>query len=70
MQMAARKTSPPSSVTFQGQPHRLLGTLIAEGNPLPSAELIDAMTMKPVDLSMEKGSVLFLNFLVSLDTPV
>jgi hypothetical protein len=31
------------------------------GKPLPSVNLVDAMTMKDVDLSLDKGSVLFLS---------
>jgi thiol peroxidase len=37
---------------------------------LPSVELVDAMTLNGVDLSKEKGSVLFLSVVPSLDTPV
>jgi thiol peroxidase len=40
------------------------------GKPLPSVNLVDAMTMKDVDLSLDKGSVLFLSIVPSLDTPV
>ncbi len=32
--------------------------------------LVDALTMKDVDLSQERGSVLFLSIVPSLDTPV
>jgi len=37
---------------------------------LPSVKLLDAMTMNDVDLSQERGSVLFLSIVASLDTPV
>ncbi len=40
------------------------------GKPLPSVNLVDAMTMKDVDLSQDKGSVLFLSIVPSLDTAV
>jgi len=49
---------------------KLLGSAISIGKPLPSVKLVDAMTMKDVDLSLDKGSVLFLSIVPSLDTPV
>ena len=49
---------------------KLLGTPLSVGKPLPSVKLVDAMTMKDVDLSQEKGKVLFLSIVPSLDTPV
>jgi thiol peroxidase len=49
---------------------KLLGTPLAVGNPLPSVKLVDAMTQKEVDLSQEKGKILFLSIVPSLDTPV
>jgi thiol peroxidase len=57
-------------VSFKGDAIPLLGTPIAVGQPLPSVLLVDAMTMKEVDLSTEKGGVLFLSLVPSLDTPV
>jgi thiol peroxidase len=48
----------------------LLGTPISIGDLLPSVRLLDAMTMQEVDLSQERGKVLFLNIVPSLDTPV
>jgi len=59
-----------SSVTFRGEQLKLIGTPLSIGKPLPSAKLVDAMTMKEVDLSREMGSVLFLSIVVSVDTPV
>ena len=61
---------PGSSVTFRGEPLKLIGTPLSIGKPLTSAKLVDAMTMKEVDLSQERGSVLFLSIVVSVDTPV
>jgi len=61
---------PGTSVTFKGDRIKLIGTPISIGKPLPSVLLTDAMTMKDVDLSQEKGSVLFLSIVPSLDTPV
>jgi thiol peroxidase len=56
------------TVLRQGKEVRLLGTPVAVGNPLPATALIDATTMQPVDLARERGKVLFLSVVVSLDT--
>jgi len=61
---------PGTQVNFRGKPMKLLGEPIVVGKPLPSVELMDTLTMKEVDLSKERGSVLFLNIVPSLDTPV
>jgi thiol peroxidase len=61
---------PGTQVTFRGKPVHLLGSSITVGKPLPSVELVDAMSMNTVDLSKERGSVLFLSIVPSLDTPV
>ena len=61
---------PGGTVARGGTRLKLLGTPIAVGSPLPSVKLVDAMTMKEVDLSQEKGKVLFLSIVPSLDTPV
>jgi thiol peroxidase len=61
---------PGSQVAFKGKPVHLLGSPITIGRTLPSAELVDAMTMNNVDLSRERGSVLLLSIVPSLDTPV
>lgn len=61
---------PGSSVAMKGTPFKLLGTPIAVGDTLPSVQLRDATTMKKVDLSTMRGSVLFLSIVPSLDTPV
>jgi thiol peroxidase len=60
---------PGSSVAVKGKPFKLLGTPIAVENTLPSVQLRDAMTMKKVDLSKMRGSILFLSIVPSLDTP-
>lgn len=62
--------SPGGSVTRKGQPMKLLGKPVQLGNPLPSAGLVDAGSGKVVDLSQEKGKVLFLSIVPSLDTRV
>jgi len=59
-----------TQVSFKGNPVKLLGSPISIGKPLPSIALVDAMTMSEVDLSKEKGSVLLLSIVPSLDTPV
>jgi thiol peroxidase len=61
---------PGTQVAFKGKPVNLLGSPIAVGKPLPSVELVDAMSMSNVDLSKERGSVLLLSIVPSLDTPV
>jgi len=61
---------PGTEVAFKGNPVKLLGSPISVGRPLPSVELVEAMTMKSVDLSKEKVSILFLSTVPSLDTPV
>ena len=61
---------PGSKIAMKGTPLMLMGTPIIVGKPLPPSVLTDAMEMKGVDLSMEKGSVLFLSIVPSLDTAV
>jgi thiol peroxidase len=63
-------SQPGTQVSFKGNSLKLLGSPISIGNPLPSVALIDAMTMNNVDLSKERGSVLLLSMVPSLDTPV
>ena len=61
----------PGTAVARGETSfKLLGSAISMGKPLPSVNLVDAMTMKDVDLSLDKGSVLFLSIVPSLDTPV
>jgi len=61
---------PGTSVARGEARFKLIGSPISTGRPLPSVNLVDALTMKDVDLSQEKGSVLFLSIVPSLDTPV
>jgi thiol peroxidase len=63
-------SKPGAQVTFRGNSLNLLGWPISVGKPLPSVELVDAMMMKEMNLSKERGSVLFLSIVPSLDTPV
>ena len=61
---------PGTQVAFKGKPVHLLGSPITVGKPLPSVELLDAMTMSSVDLSKVRGPVLLLSIVPSLDTAV
>lgn len=61
---------PGSHVTLRGSMVRLIGSPIAVGNPLPSVELVDAKTMRDVNLSKDRGAVLLLSIVPSIDTPV
>lgn len=63
-------SQPGTQVSFKGNPLKLLGSPISIGKPLPSVDLVDAMTMNNVNLSKEKASVLLLSIVPSLDTPV
>jgi thiol peroxidase len=63
-------SQPGTQVALRGNPMKLLGSPVSVGKPLPSVELVDAMTMKNVDLSKEEGSILILSIVPSLDTPV
>ena len=63
-------SKPGAQVTFRGNSLNLLGLPLSVGKPLPSVELVDAMSMSSVDLSKERGSVLLLSIVPSLDTPV
>lgn len=66
-----RDSVEPGSVVQRGDKRfPLLGTPISVGDSLPSVNLLDAMSMKEVNLSQERGKVLFLNMVPSLDTPV
>ena len=57
-------------MNFKGKPIHLLGSPISVGKPLPSVEVVDAMSMKDIDLSKERGAVLLLSIVPSLDTAV
>jgi thiol peroxidase len=63
-------STPGGTVTLQGKTLQLAGTPLRVGNPLPTTALIDAFTMKKVDLSQLKGKVLILSLVPSLDTKV
>lgn len=61
---------PGTSVTMKGEPLQLTGTALHVGGRLPSTVLTDAYTMKKVDLSQLKGSVLVVSLVPSIDTRV
>lgn len=68
--MDVASAQPGTQVSVRGNWVKLLGSPISVGRPLPSVEVLDAMTMKGVDLSKEKGSVLLLSIVPSIDTLV
>jgi thioredoxin-dependent peroxiredoxin len=63
-------STPGGTVTLQGKTLQLSGTPLRAGNPLPATALIDAFTMKTVNLSQLKGKILILSLVPSLDTKV
>ncbi len=68
--MDPKSVEPGTTVTRGEARFQLLGSPISPEKTLPSVNLVDAMTMQDVDLSKEKGAVLFLSIVPSLDTPV
>jgi thiol peroxidase len=61
---------PGTQVTRKGQVLKLAGTGIEVGQKLPETNLVDATTMKNVDLNDLQGSILFLSIVPSIDTKV
>lgn len=70
IQVDSASASPGTRVSFKGTPHDLMGDYIAVGDKLPPATLVQSGTMQPVDLSKEKGEILFLSIVPSIDTKV
>ena len=68
--ISRESTQPGWSVTGKGEARALVGTPLAVGDRLPSVKLVDAMTMRDVDLSKTQGTVLFLSIVPSIDTKV
>ena len=61
----------PGGIVARGEMRlQLIGTPLSVGKPLPSLKLVDAATLKDVDLSQERGKVLFLSIVPSIDTAV
>jgi thiol peroxidase len=63
-------SAPGDTVTLRGEKLRLTGTPLQVGKPLPATALIEAFTMKKVDLSQFREKVLILSLVPSLDTKV
>jgi thiol peroxidase len=63
-------STPGTAVTLKGATQPLTGTPLQVGSPLPATALVDAFSMKKVDLSQMKGKVFFLSVVPSLDTKV
>ncbi|MGD9261167.1 MAG: redoxin domain-containing protein [Desulfobacterales bacterium] len=63
-------SEPGRSVTRKGNSTNLIGNAIPIGITMPSVELVESDTIKSVDLSHEKGKILFLGIVPSFDTKV
>ncbi len=61
---------PGTQVARQGEKLALTGTGIEVGQRLPDTSLVDAATMKAVNLNDYQGSILFLSIVPSIDTKV
>jgi thiol peroxidase len=61
---------PGTEVSRKGEILALTGTGIAVGQKLPDTMLVDAATMKPVNLNDYQGTILFLSIVPSIDTKV
>jgi thiol peroxidase len=61
---------PGTQVSKQGETLALAGTGIQVGQKLPNTNLVDAATMKAVNLGELKGNVLFVSIVPSIDTKV
>lgn len=62
--------APGTKIVRKGQELQLVGTPVAVGMPLPATTLMDAETLALVDLSRERGKVLVLSVILSVDTAV
>jgi thioredoxin-dependent peroxiredoxin len=63
-------STPGGTVTLRGKTVQLSGKPLQVGDPLQSTTLIDAFTMKKVDLFRMTGKVLIVSLVPSLDTKV
>jgi thiol peroxidase len=63
-------SAPGTTVTMKGETRKLTGTALLVGEQLPASVLIDAYTMKKVDLAQQKGKVLLISLVPSIDTKV
>jgi thiol peroxidase len=66
----SKSAVPGTEVSRQGEKLALTGTGIEVGKKLPETGLVDAATMKAINLNEYRGSVLFLSIVPSLDTKV
>jgi thioredoxin-dependent peroxiredoxin len=66
----SNSSQPGTTVARAGVMVKLLGTPIAVGQPITPTKLVDAVTMKDVNLAEEKGATLFLSIVPSVDTRV
>ena len=70
MAIDSNSVVPGTQVTKQGEKLALAGTGIEVGQRLPDTSLVDAATMKTVNLNDYHGRVLFLSIVPSIDTKV
>ena len=66
----SQSSVPGTQVTRKGEVLALTGTGIRVGQQLPETRLIDAMAMQPVNLADNRGRILFLSIVPSIDTKV
>lgn len=70
MTMDSNSVDPGTQVTRKGKELPLTGTPVKIGQRLPDTGLVDAATMKGVNLNDYLGSVVFLSIVPSIDTTV
>ena len=63
-------STPGTTINIKGERRQLLGTPLQIGARLPSTVLTDAYSMKKVDLSQLRDTVLLISLVPSLDTKV
>lgn len=66
----SESVSPGTNVEKQGKSLALIGTGIQLGQQLPETALVDAVSMKAIDLREYQGEVLFISIVPSIDTKV
>lgn len=59
---------PGTKVARRGNEMNLLGSPLALGQSLPTTALVESTTMQTVDLSKQRGKVLLLSMVHSVDT--
>lgn len=63
-------SAPGTTVTIKGERHQLIGSALQVGGQLPATVLVDAFSMKKVEMSQLKGKVLLISLVPSIDTKV